>query len=40
MIMIDIDQLLDCTKDLAIDINDFPVIKIEIDHILETTCDW
>lgn len=38
--MIDIDQLLEHTKDLKAELKELHLKRIEIDKILENTCQW
>jgi hypothetical protein len=40
ILIVDIDKLLDSTTDLKMDIDDFPILTIEIDKILERTSEW
>jgi hypothetical protein len=40
MVKLDIDQILDSTAGLITQMDDFNIIMVEIDQILENTCDW
>jgi hypothetical protein len=40
MIKVDIDQILDCSEETNSKNVDFPILLIEIDKLLESTCDW
>jgi hypothetical protein len=40
MIKVDIDQILDCSDERNSKSEDFPIILVEIDKLLKSTCDW
>jgi hypothetical protein len=40
MIKVDIDQILDCSDEKNSKNEDFPIILVEIDKLLKSTCDW